>query len=230
MPSPPLVPNAALAREEGSGRSQLPRLVVGLGNPGPQYADTRHNAGFWLMDELARQHAGHFRPDPKYHGDICRIALADHQVWLLKPMTFMNRSGQAVVALARFHRIALPEILVVHDELDLPLGTVRLKRGGGPGGHNGLRDLIGQLGGNDFARLRLGIGHPGDSREVLDYVLRRTPRAERELIEQAILDALHELPRIVAGQWDKAVQTLHSRRVESSPTTLLAASANRVSK
>jgi len=207
-----------------------PRLVVGLGNPGPEYAQTRHNAGFWLTDELARQHGGRFRPESKFHGETCRIALAGQELWLLKPMTFMNRSGQAVVALARFHRIPLPAMLVVHDDLDLPPGVVRLKRSGGHGGHNGLRELIGQLGGNDFARLRLGIGHPGDSREVLDYVLRRTPRAERELIEQAILDALHELPRIVAGQWDKAVQTLHSRRVESSPTTLLAASANRVSK
>lgn len=190
--------------------------MVGLGNPGPQYAETRHNAGFWLVDQLARQRAGHFRPDSKYHGDTCRIALADRELWLLKPMTFMNRSGHAVAALARFHRIALPEILVIHDDLDLPAGTVRLKRGGGHGGHNGLRDLIAQLSGNDFARLRLGIGHPGDSREVLDYVLRRAPQAERILVEQAILDALGELPRIVGGQWSKAMQTLHSRRVEST--------------
>lgn len=192
------------------------RLVVGLGNPGPQYADTRHNAGFWLVDELARQHGGHFRPESRYHGETCRIALADRELWLLKPMTFMNRSGLAVAALARFHRIALPEILVVHDDLDLPPGVVRLKRAGGHGGHNGLRDLIAHLGGNDFLRLRLGIGHPGDSREVLDYVLRRAPAGERALVEQAIVDALRELPSLAAGLWDRAVRTLHSRRVESS--------------
>lgn len=193
------------------------RLVVGLGNPGPQYAETRHNAGFWLVDELARQHGGHFRPEAKYHGETCRIALAGQDLWLLKPMTYMNRSGLAVAALARFHRIPLPAILVVHDDLDLPPGVVRLKQAGGHGGHNGLRDLIAHLGGNDFLRLRLGIGHPGDSREVLDYVLRRAPQAERTLLEPAIADALRELPRLVAGQWERAVHALHSRRVESSP-------------
>ena len=193
------------------------RLVVGLGNPGPQYAETRHNAGFWLVDELARQHGGHFRPESKYHGETCRIALAGQDLWLLKPMTYMNRSGLAVAALARFHRIPSPAILVVHDDLDLPPGVVRLKQAGGHGGHNGLRDLIAHLGGNDFLRMRLGIGHPGDSSEVLDYVLRRAPQRERALLEQAIADALRELPRLVAGQWDRAVHTLHSRRVESSP-------------
>jgi PTH1 family peptidyl-tRNA hydrolase len=192
------------------------RLVVGLGNPGPQYADTRHNAGFWLVDELACQHGGQFRSEAKYHGETCRIALAGQELWLLKPMTFMNRSGLAVAALARFHRIPLPAILVVHDDLDLPPGVARLKRAGGHGGHNGLRDLIAHLGGNDFLRLRLGTGHPGDSREVLDHVLRRAPSSERALLEQAILDALRELPRLAAGQWDRAVHALHSRRVDSS--------------
>ncbi|MFZ1641862.1 MAG: aminoacyl-tRNA hydrolase [Candidatus Contendobacter sp.] len=192
------------------------QLVVGLGNPGPQYADTRHNAGFRLVDELARQHGGHFRPESRYHGETCRIALAGQELWLLKPMTFMNRSGLAVAALARFHRIPAPALLVVHDDLDLPPGVARLKRAGGHGGHNGLRDLIAHLGGNDFLRLRLGIGHPGDSREVLDYVLRRAPSSERALLEQAMLDALRELPCLVAGQWDRAVHALHSRRVDSS--------------
>ena len=210
----PLPPSAPPPPGEGGGRSPTLRLVVGLGNPGPQYADTRHNAGFWLVDELARQHGGYFRPDSKYHGETCRIALAGQDLWLLKPMTFMNRSGLAVAALARFHRIPLPAILVVHDELDLPLGVVRLKKGGGPGGHNGLRDLIAHLGGNDFLRLRLGIGHPGDSRDVLDHVLRRPLASERVLVEQAMVDALRELPRLIAGQWDRAVHALHSRRVE----------------
>ncbi|HRD50541.1 MAG: aminoacyl-tRNA hydrolase [Candidatus Competibacter sp.] len=188
------------------------RLIAGLGNPGPQYAQTRHNAGFWLADELARQQGGAFRPDGKIHGDLCRIIVAGQVLWLLKPMTFMNRSGLSVATLARFHRIPLPEILIVHDDLDLPPGAVRLKRAGGHGGHNGLRDLIAQLGGNDFLRLRLGIGHPGDGRAVLDYVLGRAPQSEQALIEQAIADALRELPRIIAGQWDQAMQTLHSRR------------------
>ena len=191
------------------------RLVVGLGNPGPDYAQTRHNAGFWLVDELARQHSGHFRPESRFHGETGRITLNGQELWLLKPMTFMNRSGQAVAALARFHKITLPEILIVHDDLDLPPGVVRLKRAGGHGGHNGLRDLIAHLGGNDFPRLRLGIGHPGHSREVLDYVLHRAPQAERVLLEQAITDALRELPRLIAGQWQPAMQALHSRRVES---------------
>jgi PTH1 family peptidyl-tRNA hydrolase len=190
------------------------RLVVGLGNPGPEYAQTRHNAGFWLVDELARQQGGYFRPEARYYGETCRITLAGQELWLLKPMTYMNRSGQAVAALARFHKIPPPAILVVHDDLDLPPGTVRLKRSGGHGGHNGLRDLIAHLGGNDFARLRLGIGHPGDSREVLDYVLRRAPRTEQELVEQAIADALRELPRILAGHWERATQALHSRKID----------------
>jgi PTH1 family peptidyl-tRNA hydrolase len=191
------------------------RLVVGLGNPGPEYAQTRHNAGFWLVDELARQQGGHFRSEARYHGETCRIALAGQELWLLKPMTYMNRSGQAVAALAGFYKIPLPAILVVHDDLDLPPGTVRLKRSGGHGGHNGLRDLIAHLGGNDFARLRLGIGHPGDSREVLDYVLRRAPRTEQEFVEQAIADALRELPRILAGEWERATQALHSRKIDA---------------
>ena len=191
------------------------RLVVGLGNPGPDYAQTRHNAGFWLADELARQHGGNFRPESRFHGETGRITLNGQELWLLKPMTFMNRSGQAVAALARFHKIALPEILIVHDDLDLPPGVVRLKRSGGHGGHNGLRDLIAHLGGNDFPRLRLGIGHPGHSGEVLDHVLRRAPQAERALLEQAIADALRELPRLIAGQWNPTMQALHSRRVES---------------
>ncbi|MCB1823785.1 MAG: aminoacyl-tRNA hydrolase [Candidatus Competibacteraceae bacterium] len=197
-----------------SESAPVPQLLVGLGNPGPQYAGTRHNAGFWLADELARQHGGQFRPDAKYHGETCRIALAGQDLWLLKPMTFMNRSGQAVAALARFHRIPPAAILVAHDDLDLPPGTVRLKQAGGHGGHNGLRDLITHLGSNEFARVRLGIGHPGDSREVLDYVLRRPPRTEQTVIEQAILDALRELPRLLAGQWQRAVHALHGRRVE----------------
>jgi len=202
------------------------RLMVGLGNPGPQYAQTRHNAGFWLVDELARQHGSQFRPEPKHGGEICRLTLAGQELWLLKPMTFMNRSGHAVGRLARFYQIAPAAILIVHDDLDLPPGTVRLKRAGGHGGHNGLRDVIAQLGSNEFHRLRLGIGHPGDSREVVDYVLHRAPPVEQALLDQAIVDALRELPRIVAGHMDKAMQTLHKRRTESPPSASAAPSVN----
>ncbi|HQC73046.1 MAG TPA: aminoacyl-tRNA hydrolase [Candidatus Competibacteraceae bacterium] len=210
--------------------SALPplRLLVGLGNPGPEYADTRHNAGFWLVDALARQHGGAFRTESRFHGELCRLSTGGQDAWLLKPLTFMNRSGQAVAALARFHRIAPAEILVIHDDLDLAPGTVRLKRGGGHGGHNGLRDLIAHLGDNSFARLRLGIGHPGDSREVVNYVLRRAPATEQTLIEQAITAALRELPLLLAGHWDQAVRSLHSRRSEPSPAAKAAPSANRV--
>ncbi len=192
----------------------LLRLVVGLGNPGSQYADTRHNAGFSLLDALARQYSGLFRLDTRFHGETCQITLAGQDLWLLKPMMFMNRSGQPTATLARFYQIPTSAILVVHDELDLPPGTVRLKRAGGHGGHNGLRNLIAHLGGNDFPRLRLGIGHPGDRRDVTHYVLRRAPQAERALLETAVSDALRELPCLIEGHWNKAVKALHSRRVE----------------
>jgi len=189
------------------------RLIVGLGNPGPQYEHTRHNAGCWLVDALARHHDGSFRMESKFSGEVCQISVAGHLLWLLKPLTFMNRSGQSVGRLADFYKIPLPAILVVHDDLDLPPGTVRLKRAGGHGGHNGLRDIISHLGGNDFLRLRLGIGHPGISKDVIDYVLCRAPRNEQQLIERAVEDALRELPRLLDGQLEKAMHALHSRQV-----------------
>jgi PTH1 family peptidyl-tRNA hydrolase len=192
------------------------RLIVGLGNPGPQYEHTRHNAGCWLVDALARHHGGSFRPESKFSGEVCQISVAGHLLWLLKPLTFMNRSGQSVGRLADFYKIPLPAILVVHDDLDLPPGTVRLKRAGGHGGHNGLRDIISHLGGNDFLRLRLGIGHPGTSKDVIDYVLCRAPRNEQQLIERAVEDALRELPRLLDGQLEKAMHALHSRQVGDS--------------
>lgn len=192
---------------------QTPRLqlVVGLGNPGPQYEHTRHNAGFWLVDELARHYGGHFRPDTKFGGEIAEISLTGQRLWLLKPMTFMNRSGQAVARLVNFYKIPPAAILVAHDELDLPPGTIRLKRAGGHGGHNGLRDIIAQLGNKDFLRLRIGIGHPGDSKEVVGYVLRRAPQDEQQLINRSLQDAVHEFPRLVEGQLEKVMHTLHSR-------------------
>lgn len=187
------------------------QLVVGLGNPGPPYEQTRHNAGFWFADELARRHGGRFRADAKFSGETCSIEVDGQRLWLLKPMTFMNHSGQAVGRFVGFYRIPLPAVLIVHDELDLPPGTVRLKRAGGHGGHNGLRDSIRHLGSNDFLRLRLGIGHPGDSREVIDYVLRRAPRQEQQLIEEAIQDAVEVFPLIANGRLEKAMHSLHSR-------------------
>ncbi|HNK33185.1 MAG TPA: aminoacyl-tRNA hydrolase, partial [Plasticicumulans sp.] len=160
------------------------KLIAGLGNPGPAYERTRHNAGFWFVDELARSHGGSFRHDPKLNADTCQITVEGRALWLMKPMGFMNRSGQPLARLANFYKIARPSILVVHDELDLPPGVARLKRGGGHGGHNGLRDIIAQCGGNDFLRLRLGIGHPGTAAEVVDYVLRKAPSSEQQLIER----------------------------------------------
>ena len=188
---------------------------MGLGNPGPQYALTRHNAGFWWVDELASRYGGRFRAEAKFGGEICRISTGACSIWLLKPMTFMNRCGQSIVRFAGFYKIPLSGMLIAHDELDLPPGTVRLKRGGGHGGHNGLRDAIRHLGGNDFLRLRLGIGHPGNSRDVVDYVLRRAPLGEQTLIEGAIEDAAREFPRLVEGQLERVMHALHSRRVST---------------
>ncbi|MGH8269665.1 MAG: aminoacyl-tRNA hydrolase, partial [Steroidobacteraceae bacterium] len=156
-------------------------LIVGLGNPGPTYARTRHNAGFELVDELARRAGASLRHEGRHQGELGRASLAGAEVWLLKPMTFMNLSGQSVRSVAGFYRIAPQSILVAHDELDFPPGVVRLKEGGGAGGHNGLRDIMAQLG-DEFWRLRIGIGHPGDRGAVLDYVLGRPPAAEAGLI------------------------------------------------
>ena len=188
------------------------QLVVGLGNPGDEYERTRHNAGFWFVDALSRRWDTPFRREAKFHGEVCRISVQGGSVWLLKPDTWMNRSGQAVARLARFYKIPLEAILVAHDELDLSAGTVRLKQGGGHGGHNGLRDIISLMGGNGFARLRIGIGHPGSAEDVTRFVLGRPPAAERQLIEDAIDRAVVELPHIIHGEYQKAMNRLHSRQ------------------
>lgn len=185
-------------------------LIVGLGNPGPQYEETRHNAGFWFVEQVARQQGEQFRLENKFNGEIARVVIKGQQVWLLKPNTFMNRSGQSVAALARFYKIPLENILVVHDELDLPPGTARLKQGGGHGGHNGLRDIVAQMGSKDFMRLRIGIGHPGDSKQVSNYVLSRASAEDQRLIEQSLEVALEVLPQMVSGEFQKAMNTLHS--------------------
>jgi PTH1 family peptidyl-tRNA hydrolase len=187
------------------------QLIVGLGNPGPQYEATRHNAGFWFVDEVARANGGNLRHENKFHGEACKVHVGGLEVWLLKPMTFMNRSGQAAAALANFYKIPPESILVVHDELDLPPGALKLKRGGGHGGHNGLRDLIARLGSKEFVRLRVGIGHPGHSSQVTGYVLGKPPAQEREEVEAAVRDALESLPEIVDGELEKAMNRLHSR-------------------
>lgn len=187
-------------------------LIVGLGNPGPTYECTRHNAGFWFLDELARRHGCTFRAEPKFFGEIARLSLEGREYWLLKPATFMNRSGQAVLSMAGFYKIPPEAILVVHDEIDLPPGTVRLKRGGGHGGHNGLRDIVNRLGSSDFARLRIGVGHPGSSDQVVGYVLSRPSKQDEELILQTIDEAADVFPLIVGGGFEKAMHRLHSRK------------------
>jgi PTH1 family peptidyl-tRNA hydrolase len=161
-------------------------LIVGLGNPGPEYEHTRHNAGFWFVDAVAVAHATPFRKEKKFHGEVARFYAGGHDIWLLKPDTFMNNSGQAVQALAGFYKIDLEHILVAHDDLDLPPGTARLKQGGGHGGHNGLRDIISKMGGSGFQRLRLGIGHPGDKNKVTGHVLKKTSSEDQIGIERAI--------------------------------------------
>ena len=187
------------------------QLIVGLGNPGADYEPTRHNAGFWFVDELARRCQQSFRPESRFHSEVARCELQGHECRLQKPQTYMNRSGQAVRALMQFFKIPVDEILVVHDELDLPVGTARLKRGGGHGGHNGLRDLIDHLGSRDFHRLRIGIEHPGHKDLVVDYVLKKPGKAEKRLIEEAIDAALDVMPSVVGGHLEKAMHQLHSR-------------------
>jgi peptidyl-tRNA hydrolase, PTH1 family len=185
-------------------------LVVGLGNPGPTYARTRHNAGFELVDELARRAGASLRHEGRHQGELGRIHIAGADVWLLKPMTYMNLSGQSVRSVAAFYRIAPQSILVAHDELDFAPGVVRLKEGGGAGGHNGLRDLIEQLG-DEFWRLRIGIGRPADRDAVLDYVLGRAPAAEAELIHEAVLAAADAVPVMLTEGAQKAMNRLHAR-------------------
>lgn len=192
------------------------RLVVGLGNPGPAYARTRHNAGFAFLDELARRTGTSLRAEPRHQGELGRARIGEHDLWLLKPMTFMNLSGAAVQSLAGFYKIPPAAVLVAHDELDFPPGVVRLKQGGGAGGHNGLRDIIARLGAS-FWRLRIGIGHPGDRDAVLNYVLGRPIAADTEAIGAALRDAVDALPVMLEEGAQKAMNRLHSRPGDTSP-------------
>ncbi|NBV17729.1 aminoacyl-tRNA hydrolase [Janthinobacterium sp.] len=190
------------------------RLIVGLGNPGPEYEQTRHNAGFWLVDNLANSLPGtRLQRDSRYNAMLAKTSIAGKEVWLLEPLTFMNRSGQSVGALARFFKIAADEVLVVHDELDLMPGIARLKKGGSAGGHNGLKDITAALGTQDYWRLRLGIGHPRTlslQQQVADFVLHRPRREDQELIEQAIEKSLQVMPQIVDGKFEAATMKLHT--------------------
>ena len=186
------------------------RIIVGLGNPGPEHQVTRHNVGFWFVDLLARRHGGEFRDYRKYSGETARVAIDGQELILLKPTTYMNRSGLSVRQISDFYKIVPDDILVAHDELDLPVGSVRLKNGGGHGGHNGLRDTIAHIGEN-FWRLRLGIGHPGIKAEVIDYVLTRAPRVEEDLILEAVNTAADSVPLILEQGAERAMTKLHSR-------------------
>ncbi len=188
------------------------RLFVGLGNPGPEYESTRHNAGFWWVDALARELKVMPAPERAYHGLVARTSVAGQSVWLLQPQTFMNLSGKSVAALARFFKIAPEEILVVHDELDFAPGQVKLKRGGSHGGHNGLRDIHAQLGSSDYWRLRIGIGHPGAKAEVANWVLKKPALDQRTLIEDSIAHSLKACPALLAGDMDKAMQLVHTTK------------------
>ena len=188
------------------------KLIVGLGNPGPEHRDTRHNLGFWWVDKLAAELRVTLAKDAKFHGLATRGKHAGHDIWLLQPTTFMNRSGRAVLALALYYKILPGNILVVHDELDLPPGTVKMKHGGGNGGHNGLKDISAALTTPDYWRLRIGIGHPGDKAAVIDYVLHPPRREEQGLIDAAIDKSLALLPLIAAGNLEAAMLKLHTRQ------------------
>ena len=187
------------------------KMIVGLGNPGSEYEQTRHNAGFWFIDELAWQYKATLKEEKKFFGSVARISISGSDLWLLKPSTFMNRSGQAVAALAQFYKIKPEEILVVHDELDIPCGRIKFKLGGGNGGHNGLKDIQARLGTPDFYRLRLGIDHPGDRNLVVGYVLNKPSPDHRQQIDEAINKPLKAVPMLLAGEWEEAVRFLHSK-------------------
>ncbi|MCP3661848.1 MAG: aminoacyl-tRNA hydrolase [Gammaproteobacteria bacterium] len=191
--------------------SVVPRLIVGLGNPGAQYEGTRHNAGFLFVDHLADRFSGMFRTESRFFGEVCRIRMAGEELWLLKPSTFMNRSGQAVSSLARYYKITPQQILVAHDELDLPPGTARLKQGGGHAGHNGLRDIISALKEKNFWRLRIGIDHPGDRSQVVNFVLGRPSRSDADAIDLAVDEAAASLPLLMEDKSEQFMHRLHSK-------------------
>ena len=186
------------------------KLIVGLGNPGPDYARTRHNAGFWLVDELARRHGGTFRYEGKHQAELARVRIGGEEIWLAKPMTFMNRSGGPVSSVLGFYKIAPGEMLVAHDEIDLPSGTIRLKEAGGHGGHNGLRDLISAQG-DGFWRLRIGVGHPGVKNEVVDFVLTHPGKDEQRAIDETIVAGADAIEDMLRDGAQIAMNKLHTK-------------------
>ena len=186
------------------------KLFVGLGNPGPEYEATRHNAGFWWIDALSRELKAPLSLDKNYHGQVARTTLNGQTVWLLKPLTFMNLSGKSVAALARFFKISPAEVLVAHDELDIVPGQVKLKFGGSHAGHNGLRDIHAQLGSADYWRLRIGVGHPGDKAEVINWVLKKPSQEHRVAIEECIERSLKAVPELLKGEMEKATMMIHT--------------------
>jgi len=186
------------------------QLIAGLGNPGAEYSQTRHDAGFWLVDAIAQDLAAPLQPEKNYRALMARTSVAGRPLWLLEPQTFMNASGQSVAALARFFKIPPQDILVVHDELDLPPGEAKLKLGGSHAGHNGLRDIHAQLGSDQYWRLRLGVGHPGHKAAVVGWVLQKPPSDARAAIEDAIIRCLQAMPDILAGRMDKATAHIHT--------------------
>jgi PTH1 family peptidyl-tRNA hydrolase len=185
------------------------KIIVGLGNPGAEYARTRHNAGFWLVDELARRHGGVFRFEGKHQAELARVRIGGEELWLAKPMTFMNRSGGPVSSVLGFYKMTPAQMLVAHDEIDLPSGTVRLKEAGGHGGHNGVRDLIAALG-NGFWRLRIGVGHPGIKNEVVDFVLTRAGADEQRTIDETIVAGADAIEQMLRSGAQIAMNKLHS--------------------
>jgi PTH1 family peptidyl-tRNA hydrolase len=186
------------------------RIIAGLGNPEDRYERTLHNAGFWFVDALARKYGGSFKYEKKFDADSCRVKLHGEDVWLVKPQSYMNNSGQPIRGLLDYYRLSVTELLVAHDEIDLPPGTVRLKEGGGHGGHNGLRDIVRHCGA-DFLRLRLGVGHPGDKDEVTNYVLKRASSDVEAAIEGNIDDAMVVMPELVDGDINAAMKKLHTK-------------------
>jgi len=193
------------------------RLFVGLGNPGPEYEATRHNAGFWWLDALADKLGARLQPERGYQALAARVNMAAGPVWLLEPMTFMNRSGFSVATLARFFKIEPQQILVVHDELDLTPGQAKLKFGGSAAGHNGLKDIHAQLGTLDFWRLRLGIGHPGIKAEVVNWVLKKPSPDHRDAITKSIEQSLTATEALLAGEMDQALQKIHAQPPRPKP-------------
>ena len=193
------------------------KLIVGLGNPGAEHLMTRHNAGFWFVDILARKFSLQFLEENKFKAEMCRLKVQDYDCLLCKPATFMNRSGQSVQAVSSYYNIYPDQILVVHDEIDLEVGTVRLKTGGGHGGNNGVRDIIEKLSDNNFNRLRIGVGHPGNSKQVTDHVLSRPSAEDEDLIIQAINRVLDQLPWLLAGDFQKLMNLLH--RADNQPAS-----------